>query len=98
MARWTWIALILALGCADSKGTSTESAGNFSVSGTLRNNSQTQLPEDLRVVVVWNVVEGDDYNYLFGEGTVDAKAMTFEIVFAENPPASALNFVGSVSV
>ena len=92
MARWTWIALILSLGCADSKGMPTDSEGTFSVSGTLRNDSQTQLPEELRVVVVWNVVEGDDHNLLFGEGTVDAEAMTFEIVFAEDVPSSALNF------
>ena len=91
--RMLFIGSLLVLGCANDKGTTPDPEVGFVVSGTLRNDKQIQLPENLRVLVFWNVVtgEGDDYLYLFGEGTVNAEDMTFEIVFAEDPPADALN-------
>ncbi len=91
--RMLFIGSLLVLGCANDKGTTPDPEVGFVFSGTLRNDKQIQLPENLRVLVFWNVVtgEGDDYLYLFGEGTVNAEDMTFEIVFAEDPPADALN-------
>ena len=88
--RMLFIGSLLVLGCANDKGTTPNPEAGFVVSGTLRNDKQIQLPENLRVLVFWNVGADPDYSYFFGEGTVDTEDMTFEIVFAEDPPSDAL--------
>lgn len=92
LTRMLFIGGLLVLGCADDKGPTPPAEVGFVVSGTLSNDNQTQLPENLKVVVIWTAATetGEDYIYLFGEGAVDAENMTFEIVFAENPPSDAL--------
>ena len=83
---------LLVLGCDNDKGTTPNPEVEFVVSGTLRNDKQIQLPENLRVLVFWGVsATSPDYNYFFGEGTVNAEDMTFEVAFAEDPPSDALN-------
>ena len=64
----------------------------YVVSGTLKDNQQAQLPEDIRVLIFWVVsATSPDYTYVFGEGTIDAENMTFEIVLGSDPPVEALN-------
>ncbi len=62
----------------------------FVVSGTIRNETGADLT-GTKVVAWWGVVTGEDYNYFFGEGTVDVQDLTFELVFSEAPPVEALN-------
>ena len=88
--RMLFIGSLLVFGCANDKGTTPNPEVGFVVSGTLRNDGQIQLLENLRVLVLWNVLADPDYNYFFGEGTVDAENMTFEIVFDNDPPSEAL--------
>lgn len=71
----------------------------FTVSGTLANRTGSPVPADARVVVVWHVSTGKpvDYDYVFGEGTVDAAAGTFQVVLQSPPPVEAMN-AGSVGI
>ena len=62
----------------------------FVVSGTIRNETGADLT-GAKVVAWWGVVTGEDYNYFFGEGTVDVQDLTFEMVLSEAPPPEALN-------
>ncbi len=86
---WHLIAFsALLLGCSDS----TSPAAGFVVSGTIQNNTQTQIPSNARLLVVWVVSSGSpDYSYVFGEGTIDRDAGTFEVGMTGPPPAAALN-------
>ena len=88
--RIFFIGSLLVFGCDNDKGTTPNPEAGFVVSGTLKNDGQIQLPENLRVLVLWNVGADPDYNYFFGEGTVNAEDMTFEIVFDKDPPSEAL--------
>jgi len=76
------------LACGDSSGP-TE---GFSVSGTIQNNTQSPVPANARLLVVWVVSSGSpDYTYVFGEGTIDRDAGTFEVRITDPPPTAALN-------
>jgi hypothetical protein len=76
------------LACSDS----TSPSEGFTVSGTIQNNTQTPIPENARLVVVWVVSYGSpDYSYVFGEGTIDPAGGSFEISMSDPPPAAALN-------
>jgi hypothetical protein len=74
--------------------TSTAEAAKYHMvaSGTLRTDDGEEIPEDARVVIFWLVVTEPSYIYMYGEGTVDAAAGTFEVVFDEEPPEKALNW------
>ncbi|UCG85724.1 MAG: hypothetical protein JSW71_17665 [Gemmatimonadota bacterium] len=76
------------LGCSES----TSSSGGFTISGTVQNNTQTEIPTNARLLVVWVVSSGSpDYTYVFGQGTIDRNAGTFELVMTNPPPTAALN-------
>lgn len=79
-----------AIGCGD--GPNPAGPGEtFRVSGTIQNNTAYPVPGSARLLVAWVVSSGSpDYSYVFGEGTIDAGAGTFEIDL-EQPPAQALN-------
>jgi hypothetical protein len=82
------------LGCSKSTGPS----NGFTVSGTIQNNTQMQIPADARLVVAWVVSStSPDYTYVFGAGTIDRTAGTFSVSFTSPPPAAALN-AGSLGV
>jgi hypothetical protein len=79
---------ILLAGCGDD----TQPSQEFVVSGTIQNNTQEPLPPDARLVVAWLVTsESPDYNYVFGEGTLNASAGTFQLRLDQPPPSQALN-------
>jgi hypothetical protein len=62
------------------------------VSGTIQNNTGAPIPANTRLLVAWTVSSGTpDYSYVFGEGTINAAAGTFQIRFDQPPPATALN-------
>ena len=90
-ARLTLISLLVTAavsGCHDATGPATE----FVVTGPVQNNTQTAIPANARVVVVWVVSAGTpDYGYVFGEGTLDRNAGTYRVQFDGPPPAEALN-------
>ena len=67
-----------------------EAPEEFVVSGTIRNETGADLT-GAKVVAWWGVVTGEDYNYFFGEGTVNVEDLTFELVLSEAPPPEALN-------
>jgi hypothetical protein len=76
------------LGCSDS----TNPTDGFVISGNIQNNTQTEIPSNARLLVVWVVSSGSpDYSYVFGEGTIDRDAGTFEVGMTDPPPAAALN-------
>jgi hypothetical protein len=80
--------LASAVACSDSNN---PSAG-FVVSGTIQNNTGAPLPANTRLLVAWVVSSGTpDYSYVFGEGSIDVTAGTFQIQFDQPPPAAALN-------
>jgi hypothetical protein len=75
-------------GCGDDNGPSQE----FVVTGTIQNNTQAPIPPNARVLVAWGVSStSPDYSYVFGEGTLDAAAGTFQISLDQPPPTQALN-------
>jgi hypothetical protein len=77
--------------CSDSPSSSPPPTG-FVVSGTIQNNTGAPIPSNTRVLVAWTVTSGSpDYSYVFGEGTFDPAAGTFEIELDQSPPAAALN-------
>ena len=76
------------VGCGDGSGPSQ----GFVVTGTIQNNTQAPIPPNARLVVAWAVSSTSaDYTYVFGEGTLDASAGTFEIRLDQPPPSQALN-------
>ena len=83
------LTLPVLLSCGESTDLDLDSS--FRVTGTIRNNTQTNVPADARLVVAWVVTSGPDYTYVFGEGEVHAAGGTFELVMREPPPAPALN-------
>lgn len=76
------------VGCDDATG-----PGNgFVIQGSIQNNTAAALPTDVRLVVAWVVSSGSpDYSYVFGEGTINASAGTFELTLTDRPPDAALN-------
>lgn len=77
-------------GCGDSNGNGP--AQEFVVSGTIQNNTQAPIPPNARLLVAWVVSSGSpDYSYVFGQGTLNPSAGTFEIRLDQAPPAQALN-------
>ena len=81
-----------AIGTAEADAaTATAEALKFhlTASGTL---SGGEIPEDARVVVFWLAVTEPSHIYVFGHGTVDAEAGTFEVVLNKEPPEEALNW------
>ena len=68
----------------------------FKVSGTLNYQKQITLPENSRVIVIWQVTADDpDYGHVYGEGKIYSENNTFEIEFDSPPPSEALNWSGS---
>ncbi|NIN73106.1 MAG: hypothetical protein GTO46_14495 [Gemmatimonadetes bacterium] len=84
----TFVVATLSAGCGDSTGPSQE----LLVSGTIQDNTQAPIPGDARVLVVWVVSSGPaDYTYVFGEGSLDRDAGTFQVRLDLPPPAEARN-------
>jgi hypothetical protein len=84
------VLLPLLVACGDDGGP-TAPPLPVTVSGTIQNVNGATIPANARVLVIWEVSSGSpDYAYVWGEGTVHSNG-TFSIVFAENPPAAALN-------
>ena len=82
------------LACSES----TSPSEGFTVSGSVQNNTQIEIPANARLLVVWVVSSGSpDHSYVFGEGTIDRTAGTFEVSMTNPPPAAALN-AGSLGV
>jgi hypothetical protein len=79
----------LLAGCGDDNGPSQ----GFVVTGTIQNNNTGEpLPPNARLVVAWVVSStSPDYSYVFGEGTLNASAGTFQVRLDQPPPAQALN-------
>lgn len=76
------------VGCDDSTGP----GDGFVIRGSIQNNTADPLPPNARLVVAWVVSAGSpDYTYVFGEGTIDAMAGTFELILTYAPPNAALN-------
>jgi hypothetical protein len=78
------------VGSAGCNGDSTVPGESFLVSGTIQNNTGSPIPANARLILAWIVSAGADYTYVFGEGSIDATAGTFEIELTE-PPSGALN-------
>jgi hypothetical protein len=79
---------VLSVACGDDNGPNS----NFVVTGTIQNNTGAPLPDNTRLLVVWQVTSGSpDYSYVFGQGTVNAEAGTFRVELDQPPPAQALN-------
>jgi hypothetical protein len=78
-------------GAGAAIGTAEAEAAKYhlTASGTL---SGSEVPENARVVVFWLVVTEPSYIYVFGHGTVDAEAGTFEVALDKEPPEEALNW------
>lgn len=86
-------AALAASGCADldSPGGG-EAEESITVIGDIQNESGEALPSDARLLLVWTVTTSStDYDYVYGEGTIDASAGTFTLALSEPPPAAALN-------
>jgi hypothetical protein len=78
----------LLAGCGDD----TEPSQEFVVTGTIQNNTEEPLPPDARLIVAWLVSStSPDYNSVFGEGTLNASAGTFQLRLDQPPPSQALN-------
>jgi hypothetical protein len=78
-------------GCGDGNGP----AQGFVVTGTIQNNTQAPIPPNARLIVAWVVSSGTpDYSYVFGQGTINPSAGTFEIRLDQPPPSAALNAGG----
>jgi hypothetical protein len=93
-AYWHPTALLLALvlpltaGCGDDPTGSSD--GLLTVGGSVVNPTGQPIPANARVIIGWVVSStGEDYTYLFGEGTVAGNA--FRITLRQPPPAAALN-------
>lgn len=96
-ARSALVLTLLALAGCDRSATA-PGREDLSVSGTLTNRTAAAIPANARVVVGWQVSSGSpDYVQVFGEGTVDAQAKTFQVRFDAPPPADVLN-AGRVGV
>jgi hypothetical protein len=75
-------------GCGDGS----EPSEGFVVTGTIQNNTLSPIPPNTRLVVAWVVSSGSpDYSYVFGQGTLDPSAGTFQIRLDQPPPSQALN-------
>ena len=80
--------------CGDGNGPSQ----GFVVSGTIQNNTGAAIPSNTRLIVAWVVSSSSpDYTYVFGHGTLNPSAGTFQIQLDQPPPAQALN-AGSLGV
>ncbi len=66
----------------------------FTVSGTFDFQKATTIPDDAKVYAIWSVSEGDDYEYVYGEGTLNDDKSSYTISFDEVPPTNALNYNG----
>jgi hypothetical protein len=83
--------LLAAASCSDSGDPGT----GFVVTGTIQNNTGAPIPANTRLLVVWVVTSGDpDHSYVFGHGTINEAAGTFQIQLDQPPPAQALNTGG----
>lgn len=85
-------AAIAATEAAAATSTAEASKYHLAASGTLRTDDGKEIPKDARVVIFWLVVTEPSYIYVYGEGTVDAQAGTFELTLDEEPPEKALNW------
>jgi hypothetical protein len=92
---YVWTAGLCILSACDSGTTPPDGldpTDGFVVSGTIQNNSSGPIPLNARLVAVWVVSAGpQDYTYVFGEGTINRTAGTFEMELSGPPPAAALN-------
>ncbi len=63
----------------------------FTVSGTITNETEEDLPDSARVVVFWTSDTGEgDYTYVYGSGGIDLETGTFTLEFEKAPPMEAL--------
>ncbi len=86
------ISTVLSISLLASCGDTSEPSVAFTVSGSVLNNTQAAIPAAARVLVAWVVSSGSpDYTYVFGEGSINASAGTFEVQFTDPPPRAALN-------
>lgn len=81
------LAAPLLLSCSDDP---TGVSLPVTISGVLGGPNASSVPANARVLVLWNVVTGADYSYVYGSGTV-ANDGTFTITFDAEPPAGAIN-------
>lgn len=96
------LALALAATLGGCGGDSTgpgEGASQVTVSGTLTGPKVAELPEGAHLVVLWVVSAGTpDYEYVFGDGTIDRATGRFTLTLPERPPEDALNKSGSYAL
>ncbi len=88
--------VLIGAACDDGGTTAPEIPGAlFTVSGTVRDESDFPIPLGARVLVAWQVSSGSpDYSLVFGEGSLDRDAGAFQLGFFEAPPQEALNANG----
>ena len=71
----------------------------FTISGTLNPVSETTIPGNTRVLVLWTVLSSEpEYLYVFGEGTLDFQNYTFVIHFDGPPPNEVMNQIEDLSL
>lgn len=64
----------------------------LTISGSIIDRSGDPIPAGVRVIGVWFVASGTpDYEFIFGEGSIDPSRTSFSLTFDRNPPSEALN-------
>ncbi|MFH1050642.1 MAG: hypothetical protein V1779_06880 [bacterium] len=87
------INLLLLSSCSEET-TKPDDKGNhlFSISGTVNNKNNIDIPETAKLAVVWVVTwNGPDYGYFWTEGKLDIKNNKFTISFDSIPPEICFN-------
>jgi hypothetical protein len=100
MLRFLLISLALvSLGCSNQTTGPDTNNENFVVTGTLRVADGESLPASPRLLVVWQVSSGSpDYEYSFGEGSIDVPTMTYRIEVPHEIPDVACNRRGDTTM
>ncbi len=71
-----------------------EDTSLFSLSGTIHNPNNIEIPDNVQLVVLWSVfMTSPDYIYKYGEGEIDLDAGTFSVKLNEYPPEAAYNIL-----
>jgi hypothetical protein len=80
-------------GCSKDDNPVTPPSGtSLTVSGKVTLKKQITVPPTATFTVLWVISAGSpDYEYVYGNGTIDFTNKTFSIVFTKAPPDSALN-------
>lgn len=87
------LAIALLSGLALLGGCGGGSEGVFEAQGQITAASGKTLPDGAVASVIWSVSSGSpDYAYAYGSGTTTAEG--FDVSFAADPPAEALNSYG----